>query len=581
MTFGLLSAGQLALLATLTGGAVLVIFFLKVRHPRIEVPSLVLWRRVLEDERRDSLIERLRRILSLLLALAIALLLAFALSEPQRSGLSEGRIALIVDNSATMAAGADGGGTRLEQALEEARGIVDGAPGARFQIADTAGTVLTAPGLDRPAAREALARIRAQFTDPRLPSVAEGYTPTVITDGRGVTVPEGMARVAIPSATGNVGITAFEIRPSSSNPQESQAYLAIVNFDQRPQQVAITIRGRGQVVARRSVELAAGSRLNDVFPMQDLEAGPVEVRLEHDPDAFTLDDVAYGWLADRRPVRVTLVGDQTPALERVLATNPRLDAWRIAAMDYRPGIDTDVLVFDGVTPTEAPTRPALLFGVEARPWLESSAPGEIPEDALLVASPHALMDGLPLADIRARRARAFADGTGTPIATIAGRPVIAAGRTTAPWIAVGFPLDLSNLVAQPAFPIFVSNAINWLGEEPDPVAAHLGLVHLTAADARIISPEGDVVPALSGPSGTEFLADHPGIYFAEHGGGRQAIAVNLANATVSTRASATPDGNESDVLPNGGHSPLWVTLGALALFLLVLEWWTWQRRITV
>ncbi|MGE0040930.1 MAG: VWA domain-containing protein [Vicinamibacterales bacterium] len=596
MTFGLLTAGQLALVAGLTAAAVLVIFFLKIRHPRMEVPSLVLWQRVLDDERRDSLIEKLRRVLSLLLALAIALLLAFALSEPQRAGAAEGRVALVIDNSATMAARAEGGGTRLEHAIAEARAIVDGAPGARFQVADTAGTVLSPPGLDRPAARDALLRVVPRFTAPRLPALAEGYTPTVITDGVSLDLPEDMARVMVPAAGGNVGITAFEVRQVPSHPDEFQAYLAIVNFDQAPREATITIGAPGRASARRTVQLAPGSRLNDVLPMRDLAPGPIEVRLEQQTDAFALDDVAYGWLPERRAVRVGLVTAGDPELAAALAANPRVAASRIAPEAYGPGVDADVLVFDGFTPEAAPDRPAIFFGADSRPWLES-APVDVPDGMALATAPHPITGQLSLADVHARRVRAFS-GTGmTSLARLGGRTVVASGRATRPWVAVGFPLATSNFSSQPAFPIFLGNAVAWLGDEPAPLTARLGLVHVPTAGATVVDPEGRPVTAIDAGDETVFLAGRPGIYFAEHDGGRQAIAVNLsdqrASALTPTRrgnpgddaapASAAPDSATPDSAARAAsaRSPLWVTLAALAFFLLVLEWWTWQRRITI
>ena len=106
MTFLALTPLQVALLCGLTTAVVLTLFFLKLRHPRIVVGSLLLWERLLQDKQHRSLLERLRRLLSLLLALTIALLIALALARPEAVAITgEPREAVIVlDTSITMAA---------------------------------------------------------------------------------------------------------------------------------------------------------------------------------------------------------------------------------------------------------------------------------------------------------------------------------------------------------------------------------------------------------------------------------------------------------------------------------------------
>ena len=63
-----------------------MIFFLRVQHRRALVSSSILWERVLERRRRRSLIELLRRLISLLIALLIGLSLALALGEVEKGG---------------------------------------------------------------------------------------------------------------------------------------------------------------------------------------------------------------------------------------------------------------------------------------------------------------------------------------------------------------------------------------------------------------------------------------------------------------------------------------------------------------
>ena len=81
MSFLALSTAQALLLGALTVAAVLRLFFLKLRHRRVVVGSSLLWERVLDDRESRSIWEKLRRWVSLLITLTIALLVALALGQ--------------------------------------------------------------------------------------------------------------------------------------------------------------------------------------------------------------------------------------------------------------------------------------------------------------------------------------------------------------------------------------------------------------------------------------------------------------------------------------------------------------------
>src|SRR5687767_6072171 len=79
MTFGAMAAWQAWLLIAATVALAAWVFFRKLRPPRVLVPSMLLWRRVLDESREQTLWERIRRAVSLALTIAIALAVAFAL----------------------------------------------------------------------------------------------------------------------------------------------------------------------------------------------------------------------------------------------------------------------------------------------------------------------------------------------------------------------------------------------------------------------------------------------------------------------------------------------------------------------
>jgi len=83
MRFLALTAFQSATLALLTTAAIIALYFLKHRRRRLVVSSALLWKRVLAKHLENSLFERLRRILSILIAVAIGLLVAMSIAQPE------------------------------------------------------------------------------------------------------------------------------------------------------------------------------------------------------------------------------------------------------------------------------------------------------------------------------------------------------------------------------------------------------------------------------------------------------------------------------------------------------------------
>jgi hypothetical protein len=72
MTFAAMSAWQAWLLLLAAGTAAALIFLIKLRPPRTVIPSLLLWQRVLDESREQTLWERIRRAVSLAATIAIA-----------------------------------------------------------------------------------------------------------------------------------------------------------------------------------------------------------------------------------------------------------------------------------------------------------------------------------------------------------------------------------------------------------------------------------------------------------------------------------------------------------------------------
>jgi hypothetical protein len=167
MNFSAMAAWQAWLLAIAAAAAAGGLFLVKVRPPRVVVPSLLFWTKVLDESRERTLWERIRRAVSLVVTVVMALAIAFALARPSRAPQGaaaagtarSGRLLIVLDSSWSMLARTKSGETRWERAVAEARRIAAGAAGSEIAVATTADGMIDGPSADSGAVDAALDRV--------------------------------------------------------------------------------------------------------------------------------------------------------------------------------------------------------------------------------------------------------------------------------------------------------------------------------------------------------------------------------------------------------------------------------------
>src|SRR5215510_5664735 len=223
MTFLAMTPLQAALLTLLTAGTIIALYFLKLRHRRVVVSSSLLWRKVLDERQSHPLWEKLRRIISIVIAVTIALLIALSLARPEIESLTgkNERIVIVLDTSPTMNTHTQDGKTRWQHAADRARGLLDsGGPTTEFRIIDTSGVTASAFTTDRNEVRRLFEQMSPKTADPHFPRVDDRDSQIYfISDG--VTIhntPSFVRRISVFESANNVGITAFEVRSVPSMP---------------------------------------------------------------------------------------------------------------------------------------------------------------------------------------------------------------------------------------------------------------------------------------------------------------------------------------------------------------------------
>jgi hypothetical protein len=589
MTFLGMSQTMGWLLVGATATAILVIFFLRIQHRRALVSSSLLWERVLERKKRRSLIEWLRRLISLLIALAIGLSLAGAFGEAElgRAGREPRDIRLVIDNRPTMAALMPDGRSRLQHAMDRAGDLLAGGSSAdRFTVYDAAGVVIASATRDRDAVRAALADLQPTARNLNLPLVETGVETWLLTDGVGAAaVPTDVQVVGLYEPVINAGVTAFEIRPQPTDPYRYEAFLEVGNFSLDAQTVTITLRDTSGVQFRREVELQPGGLYRNTFDLTPLVGGALRAEAAVEGDGYALDDVAHVWLPRTAPVRLTYVSEGR-TLESLLSSVPHLELTVIAPGDYAAAASAtgtaDAYLFEGWAPATAPSQPAVLLAPPAVDWLPAHRGvieelGPFPFDA---AAP--LLRHVDLHDIGVLRATVVDPLDAVVLAGTAEVPLIVTGLQPTRWLLFNFALADTDLQQSLGFPILVSNLVEWLRDDAPARRVHLGTVAIDLPSARVDNLSSqDPVQARTVGGRTVFRANAPGLYVATSAGRSVPYAVRLDGRERSMVNASIFDGPDAQLESPPAARSLWPILLTIATVLLLLEGLTYHRRITV
>ncbi len=321
-----LTPAQWAVLGTVPL-AILALYFLKLKRAPLEVPSTYLWRKSIEDLRVNSLWQRLRQSLLLLLQLLVALLAILAVLRPgwQGTKLTGGRLVFLVDNSASMSTSdgkgdseGDGAGSesRLDAAKEHVAGLIDQMDSSmsamivsfaaeptvvqpftsntrllRERLAtiqptvgstDLKGALELASGMASAAKAQATGGTEAAEGEAPAEQAEADVTPDepatvfIFSDGRFGDVKDfvlGRLRpVYVPigaAGTQNLAITALQTRRNDLQPGQSQAYVQAANYSDQRAEAVIVLRRGGRLVDARKIAIPAGEAAGATLPIGD------------------------------------------------------------------------------------------------------------------------------------------------------------------------------------------------------------------------------------------------------------------------------------------------------------------------
>jgi Ca-activated chloride channel family protein len=634
MEFFGLTAPQLATLFAAAGAAVVLLYVLKLRRRQVPVPFARLWKRVLIERPSSALFQHLKRIVSLLIQLALLALLVFALADPRFKGISRaGRnLVVLLDGSASMQA-TDVPGGRATAAREAARRMIREMGSAdRMLLAQMDGEITAlCPMTDDVAALEAALREyaprdtgldfarAARFALDALRGLEHAEVIVVgdggygsARDGAGeVRVPAGVAlrHVSIGRSGRNAGISAFSARRYPLDKSRYEVLVEARNDGDRREEVELTLLADGAPLEVSRMTLEPGASQQRVLRDQSGANQTLEARLrlaDGSRDDLPADDHAYATLPARRRSRVLVVSDGNLYVQALLLLDEYIEgedcptaeaAERLRAGRY------DLVIMDGVTVPAPPGTPVLYLHpsgpdsplTPAGPTAEASEMRRPFFDR--IESRHPLMrfmSDLEDTNVGVATRYQLAPGDRAVASSNAGPLVIVGERAGGRFVALAFDPRASDLPLRVSWPVLLINTVDWIhGEDP----AYLSSFK-TGESWRIPVPAGSDRAEVQGPDGRTSTVPvlegravlrgmRAGFYRVRAGGDAQIVAGNLADrdeSRVAPRPFTDLHGTVATApVPGrvGVRRELWLYLLAGALAIIVLEWVSYHRRVTV
>ncbi len=422
----------------------------------------------------------------------------------------------------------------------------------------------------------------------------------------------------------NVGIIAFNVRRYIANKAAYEVYIEVQNFGTEPAHRQLALYNGDTAVDLKRIDLAPGQRIKQIYAKlpgsvdNKLRASLRPVEGIGGSDAFALDDQAYALLPARKKQKVLMVTTDNLFLEGALLVYENVDPTKLTPEQYEknPAIadSMDVVIFDEYTPTALPPPPvSLLFFHPTGPNSPFTVRNEIAGPRITeVDEGHPVMRWVTMSDVYMDKSAVFAVDPKkgeSAIAYFVRDPIIVAKRDgRRKVLAFGFSLpatgreSATDLPMRVAFPMLLVNTLDWFaGDQSDLLTTYPtgtrervpldGVVGATEAD--VIAPDGTVTrtPVIEGLA--TFYGTRVGYYELA---AKSPKGVTIAQIQLAANL-ASP--GESDIAPSseltlGGkkleapeafaitHSrKIWIYLILLAMGLIVMEWVTYHRRITV
>ncbi len=600
----------------------ILFYFLKLKRPRAEVPSLVLWRQVLQDQRVNSPFQKFKRNLLLLIQLLLLIFLILAALKPfWRGGPGkQRRLPVLLDCSASMGALDKPGGTsRLGEAKRRVREMIDGlASDQELCLVSFDNTARRRTGFtnNKRLLRDALDQIEVED----VPSDLEQALRLVQAMGRSEPFNEALLfsdgnfppRVnfdlsfklnyqKLAPAGPNLGVTALSAQRSATGGWD--VFVQIEGSPEAEGNASVDLFQDGNSAGNERITVARGRAQRMVFQVKGDRAASLRLQLTPDGfDSLAADNAAYLELPQMRDLRV-FVPKSMISYRLALQGIVGIQLFPQETDDATSG-QFDLVMSDRPQDLNLSAHTRLTVGLipeELQRFVEAGTNGSTIVDWRRDAP---VLQHVVLADLVVLNQPSFTTNAGESDLENIGYEVLIHGQRGPLLVrkqdsdslryALLFHTDHSTLPYRVGFPIFVANVVQIALQQAGLAEANadrtgvLPPLSLTANHHyEIQAPAQKLEPITADEHGTVsgVRASRVGYYsILENGAARRKIGASLLSPTETALAGVDQIQFNERLQVNAAAAaiksdrPLWPPLLLCGLGLLVVEWWFFQKK---
>lgn len=600
-------------------GLIPVVILLHVLRPKpkpVEVTNLFLWQELLKDRGGNLTFKRLQKNLPLLLQILLIILATLALARPVWLQLTkpQGNLIVVVDTSASMKTRI-GAETRFDLAKQKTLELIDEHAGNHMLlIAAGSEPVLSSGFTDNV---EQLKALTAGLTATDAPGklekalylaqsfVAPGSQDRIylVTDGAGtdflklLRIHQRVTPIVVGGGENNAGITKFEFRQIPENPDAYEMMVELRNFGAEPVTCPFRLVIDKTPVVETPLTLGASEKRVLILPYSGLITGILKAELALDDD-FQVDNQAYLTLNAAKDLWVLFVSQGNYFLERLLEAYPNFlinkltevvpSSWEenvlghdlviVDRMDVPATTKGNVLLIDAFSPSVPATKTGQVTFPEVLDWDKK----------------HPILSDVNLSGLKIEQAEQIQ-------ATDVMHPLVESAQTGLMYtyeheglrtVLLGFDLTRSDLPLKIAFPVMMSNIVNWL----NPHKLNFSIAHTKAGEPveinvgqqtteiSVRSPDGkwEKYPVTSDPLLYQ-QTQQVGTYTILENKKSRYFTVNLLDAAESDIIAPAIDAaaytamSLADVEITAVRKHLWMWLLLAGMAVILGEWYAWLK----
>lgn len=598
------------------GGIIVLLYLLKLKRKEQMVSSVMLWQDAVADIQANAPFQKLKTNLLLFLQLLILLLLVLAIARPfiKVRGMSDNKIVVILDSSASMQS-KDVSPSRFEDAKSKAIDIVDKMGPGDTMLVMTAGSKARVTASFTSDKRTLVAAIKSLRPSDTACNVRQAMVlalslvagksqarPRValLSDGGFEQIADlsaGNAKldfIRVGSRCDNVAITGMASRKTLSG--EPQVFVGLQNFSDHERSFNVEIYLGDKLIDAREEKLAAGESKSEILDQVRTLGGRITAKLDINDD-LAVDNQASVYLSRPRNVSVLLVSKGNIFLQNVLNLDPRTQLTRAESVPQNLAERKyDLVVLDGVSaPKDLPPGGYLL--------VNTSAPDGPADEGEVLARPtvidwsrkHPVSAFVDFSDMRMSAAHELSPKPwgATIIESTSGALAVAGMNNGRRFVQLGWSLLDSDFPLRVGFPIFMANCLDYLaptssGSTGESVRTGQSMfidVPPSTPEATVTEPDGrkQTIRVTQTPvvfDGT----DETGVYKVSGQGISKEFSCNLASAQESNTAVR-------DTFKIGGkqfastgqavrtNQEFYIPILLIALAVLSFEWYAFHRRL--